>query len=49
MLHVTCYMQSIMCYVTCDTLGLKALLSLGKQGTKCFGRDFSNILDTPVN
>ena len=40
MLHVTCYMQSVMCYMWLVTCYVKALLSMGKQGTKSFARDF---------
>ena len=40
MLHVTCYMQSVMCYMRLVTYNVKALLSMGKQGTKSFASDF---------
>ena len=40
MLLVTCYMQSVMCYMGLVTCYVKALLSMGKQGTKSFARDF---------
>ena len=33
-------MQSAMCYMGLVTCYVKALLSMGKQGTKSFARDF---------
>ena len=37
MLHAKCYKGLVTCYV-------KALLSMGKQGTKSFARDFFDTL-----
>ena len=41
--RVTCYMWHVTCEVlcvACDLWHVKALLSIGKQGTKSFARDF---------
>ena len=40
-LHVTCDMLHAKCYKGLVTCYVKALLSMGKQGTKSFARDFS--------
>ena len=42
MLHVTCYMQSVMCYMWLVTCYVKALLSMGKQGTKSSAQPYKS-------